>query len=321
MNKDSELGRKLMKRYTTPLPSASIKSHLTTKNPTMTKATESPLSSGQNFFKTHYFDQLTRGFYDAIINVTDNYVLPLIKFIEEESEQRMIESKAVDVLVKYHWGYTDCLPFDILQEIISIEEDPMLGENSKQKKINNCLVSVFDFSTKSGIESHRSFSYSRDCLDNNLGKGWDVITNELYSHITYQRKFSAIPLLFIMMERLMVNLHDTHLDAKPGKVRRLFNEKIENENQNIEYLMEYAKYAKIYEGVIDAKIFTRAEHHSPPEGILNRHLVIHGKSDPTIWTEVDMYKLLTVLFGMAETIEAYKFITSEIEVENEYQNE
>lgn len=321
MNKNSELGRKLTRKYTVPLPSSPTKKHLTTKNALTINSTKQHPPMHQKMFKSDQFDELTMDIVDKMKTIVEKGILPIIQVTQGIQEAKRVERKAIPVLIKHQWGFSESLPFATLQSIITTDEDTELSDEEKAVRIHEELVQAFMFLEKEGLRFHPSLAYARESLEKQLGYGWDYIAEELYDHVTYHRKYSAIPLMFIMMERLMVNLHETHIEQNQRDIIESFQDKMKSKNQDIKYMVNYEGYARMFNAIIKPKIFGRAEHDDPPEGILNRHLVVHGKSDPSTWTNTDMYKLLTVLFGMAETIDAYAFITSEIETEHEAENE
>ncbi len=263
-------------------------------------------------------DSITKtgfSFSDKLVNVLNKLdkemieKITIISYALQDLSNRL-DTEVIDALIETDWGYMEEVPWHLYYDVFEVNEKTNI-QLEKQEKIDELMINFFN---KARLEENSNFtkqSKSWRRLSHQLGDGWETLVNSLYNNIQRKDIVSAIPLLFIVMERLMVNIKSEHLEEKNStQIRKNVCEEIENEREGLEKIRRYYSSVEVFKKLVENKVFAKAQYNEPYDGILRRNLAMHGKSTPEKWTEKDMYRLLTIAMSFAATGEALKTIKS-----------
>ncbi|RKD71377.1 hypothetical protein ATL39_2773 [Sinobaca qinghaiensis] len=223
----------------------------------------------------------------------------IIKFpeIEEDIE---IGEKAILKCNTFGWAFVRGFHIESYIEAAEIVDERDLNYEEKQQKINTFFVEYFDQGDLGSLGG--------EALIDGLGEEWLYLAEHVMSLVSQKEHQPAIPLIMILIERMMVNLDNAHLKVKFQKdIINSFEEKISKQKEEFQ-LYTFTNFDAMFEEIIRGNIFKSGTMPNQPTRILNRHLVVHGKSDPSNWTDIDMYQLLTVLLSLADVIREHKKI-------------
>ncbi|AKG05310.1 hypothetical protein AAV35_011320 [Salimicrobium jeotgali] len=224
----------------------------------------------------------------------------ILKFPEIE-EDITVGEEAILQCNRFGWSFVRDFHIETYIEAAEIVDRQDLSYKEKQINMNDFFVKYLDEGDPGSLGA--------EVLVDGLGEEWEYLAEHVMDLVSKKEYQPAIPLIMILIERMMVNLDRAHLQEKiQKKVINSFEKQITKQKKEFQ-LYTLKNFDAMFEKTIRNNIFKSDTRPHRPTRILNRHLVVHGKSNPSTWTDVDMYQLLTVLLSLAEVIREHKKLT------------
>lgn len=236
----------------------------------------------------------------VFVNIASELRKSLILNFPEIEEDITAGEKAILKCNNYGWSFVRDFHIETYIEASEIIDKQELNDEEKQININEFFGEYLDEGDPGSLGA--------EVLVDGLGEGWEYLAEHVMDLVSQKEYQPAIPLIMILIERMMVNLDQTHLQVKfQREIINSFEQKISKQKEELQ-LYTFKNFDAMFEKIILNNVFKSGTMPNKPTPILNRHLVVHGKSTPSKWNKVDMYQLLTVLLSLAEVTKEYKEI-------------
>jgi hypothetical protein len=134
-----------------------------------------------------------------------------------------------------------------------------------------------------------------DEIIDNTNEDWKEVLYSCFSSIKNGDYKIAIPFLFSYIENQIAKILDTTMYGY--KLKKEYESKLRTsieDKDSTTYIFLKAVYVSSM-NVYNASSNFKEER----PNIINRNWVMHGRDDPRLWTITDVYKLLSVLSGIA----------------------
>ncbi len=137
-------------------------------------------------------------------------------------------------------------------------------------------------------EEGMHYNAMKDTIMETIEPHWKDTLGDAFYCIENHRFKPIIPALFSIIEGELASLFQTH--KMSGPIIDFLNEKASNETEEFEKIALYSLLHSLKKQVFTYDKFSEERH-----TLINRHRVLHGRDDPSHWTQTDAYRLLTVL--------------------------
>ncbi|QSF42673.1 hypothetical protein [Paenibacillus tianjinensis] len=176
---------------------------------------------------------------------------------------------------KYGWCISSCMPFAAYRKIGRTED--------RQEVRDDLFTKMFE------ENNHNLYEEEKDYIINESSGAWSEFYRQCFDSVENNNIMVAIPSLVMAVEHELTNGNDADISGKP-LVRSVQSTLVkEKEQGKLASIIAASLFTLLENGIFERGIT------GPRAQLINRNRILHGRDDPSKWTKIDAYRLISII--------------------------